>query len=64
MPREKKTDFGPPDVHIIKEFKVPIMLYEVKANTSEIHGKLDIFSGEIKIIKSHVKILELKIFEI
>lgn len=59
MPREKKTDFGPPDVQIIKEFKVPIMLYRVKVNTSEIHGKLDVFSGEIKIRKSHVEILEL-----
>ena len=40
------------------------MLYGVKVNTSEIHGKLDVFSGEIKIIKSHVEILELIIFEI
>ena len=52
MPRGKKTDFGPPDVQIIKEFKVTTVLYEVKVNTSVIHGKLDVFSGEIKIIKS------------
>lgn len=62
MPRGKKTDFGPPDVQIIKEFKVTTVLYEVKVNTSVIHGKLDVFSGEIKIIKrSHVEILELKL---
>lgn len=66
-PRGKKTDLGPPDVQITKEFKVTTMLYDVKVNTSEIHGKLDVFSREIKIIKrSHVEILELKltIFEI
>ena len=67
MPRGKKTDFGPPDVQIIKEFKVTTMLYDVKVNTSEIHRKLDVFSREVKIIKrTHVEILEFKltIFEI